>query len=71
MIHVERRRVLSWHVLHEAIVLTNYGTEPATVPLSINFAADFHDMFEVRGSARPKRGAMREPCIEDGEVVLR
>ncbi|MDB5830732.1 MAG: amylo-alpha,6-glucosidase, partial [Caballeronia sp.] len=71
VIHVERRRVLSRHVLHEAIVLTNYGTEPATVPLSINFAADFHDMFEVRGSTRPKRGTMREPCIEDGEVVLR
>ena len=33
VLHVERRRVLSRHVLHEAIVLTNYGTEPATVPL--------------------------------------
>jgi glycogen debranching enzyme len=71
VLHVERRRVLSRHVLHEAIVLTNYGTEPATVPLSIDFAADFHDMFEVRGSTRPKRGEMREPCIENGEVVLR
>ena len=52
VIHVERKRVLSGHVLHESIVLTNYGTEPATVPLSISFAADFLDMFEVRGAQR-------------------
>jgi len=32
VIHVERKRVLSGHVLHESIVLTNYGTEPSTVP---------------------------------------
>ena len=71
VIHVERKRVLSGHVLHESIVLTNYGTEPATVPLSISFAADFLDMFEVRGSTREKRGTMRPPMVENGEVVLR
>jgi glycogen debranching enzyme len=71
VIHVERKRVLSGHVLHESIVLTNYGTEPATVPLSISFAADFLDMFEVRGSTRAKRGTMRPPMVENGEVVLR
>ena len=71
VIHVERKRVLSGHVLHESIVLTNYGTEPATVPLSISFAADFLDMFEVRGSTRAKRGTLRPPVVENGEVVLR
>ena len=71
VIHVERKRVLSGHVLHESIVLTNYGTEPAMVPVSISFAADFLDMFEVRGSTRSKRGTLCEPRVEDGEVVLR
>lgn len=71
VIHVERKRVLSGHVLHESIVLTNYGTEPSTVPLSISFAADFLDMFEVRGAKRGKRGTLRPPVVENGEVVLR
>jgi glycogen debranching enzyme len=71
VIHVERKRVLSGHVLHESIVLTNYGTEPSTVPLSISFKADFLDMFEVRGAKRGKRGTLRPPVIENGEVVLR
>ncbi len=70
VIHVERKRVLSGHVLHESIVLTNYGTEPTTVPLSISFKADFLDMFEVRGAKRGKRGTLRPPVVENGEVVL-
>ncbi|KMQ79907.1 Glycogen debranching enzyme [Candidatus Burkholderia pumila] len=71
VIHVERKRVLSGHVLHESIVLTNYGTEPSTVPLSISFKADFLDIFEVRGAKRGKRGTLRPPVVENGEVVLR
>ena len=59
-------------MLHEAIVLTNYGTEPATVPLSISFAADFRDMFEVRGLTRDKQRPMSQPPrVENGEVRAR
>ena len=70
VIHVERLRVLCGNVLNDAIALTNYSTEPATVPLSLSFASDFLDMFEVRGSPRDKRGKIAPPCIEDGQVVL-
>jgi glycogen debranching enzyme len=70
VIHVERLRVLCGNVLNEAIALTNYGTEPATVPLSLSFTADFLDMFEVRGSQRGKRGTIAPPRIDNGEVVL-
>ncbi|WP_443798284.1 glycogen debranching N-terminal domain-containing protein, partial [Burkholderia gladioli] len=47
---------LSDNVLYEALTLTNYGTADAGVPLSISFAADFLDMFEVRGTPRERRG---------------
>ncbi|MGI4858459.1 MAG: amylo-alpha-1,6-glucosidase, partial [Janthinobacterium lividum] len=43
----------------------------APLPLSIAFAADFRDMFEVRGVDRPHRGETFAPVIEDGAVVLR
>ncbi|MGI4861103.1 MAG: amylo-alpha-1,6-glucosidase [Janthinobacterium lividum] len=47
-------------------------TPPAApLPLSIAFAADFRDMFEVRGSDRVQRGETFAPVIEDGVVVLR
>lgn len=69
-IHVERLRVLCSNVLNEAITLTNYGAEPAVVPLSVSFASDFLDIFEVRGSVRKRRGTLAAPRVENGEVEL-
>ncbi|MGH8778344.1 amylo-alpha-1,6-glucosidase [Paraburkholderia sp.] len=70
VIHVERVRVLSGTVLNEAIELTNYGTSDAVVPLSISFASDFRDIFEVRGLKRDKQGSVEPARIENGEVHL-
>lgn len=70
VIHVERLRVLCGNVLNEAITLTDYGTELAVVPLSLSFASDFLDMFEVRGSPRGRRGTLVTPYVDNGEVVL-
>lgn len=70
VIHVQRVRVLSGTVLNEAIELTNYGTSDAVVPLSISFASDFRDMFEVRGLKREKRGSIEPARIENDEVRL-
>jgi glycogen debranching enzyme len=70
VIHVERVRVLSGTVLNEAIELTNYGTTDAVVPLSISFASDFRDMFEVRGLKRAKQGTVEAPRVHKNEVLL-
>ncbi|MCG5072530.1 glycogen debranching N-terminal domain-containing protein [Paraburkholderia tagetis] len=70
VIHVQRERVLSGTMLTEAIELTNYGTEEAVVPLSISFASDFRDMFEVRGLKRERQGTIVPPRVENGEVRL-
>lgn len=71
VIHVERMRALSGTVLHEAITLTNYGSSDAVVPLSISFASDFKDMFEVRGLSRPARGTVDPARVGKDEVRLR
>jgi glycogen debranching enzyme len=71
VIHIERTRVLAGDVLYEALTLTNYGASEAEVPLSLSFAADFKDMFEVRGTQRPKRGTVAAPRVADGAVRLR
>ncbi|CAG9201505.1 Amylo-alpha-1,6-glucosidase [Paraburkholderia tropica] len=70
VIHVERERVLSGTMMTEAIELTNYGTQEAVVPLSISFASDFRDMFEVRGLKREVRGELKPPRVEGSEVRL-
>ncbi|KVD08282.1 amylo-alpha-1,6-glucosidase [Burkholderia ubonensis] len=71
VIHIERMRVLANNVLYEALTLTNYGASEAEVPLSVSFAADFKDMFEVRGTQRARRGTIAQPRIDAGAVRLR
>ncbi|QGZ63394.1 amylo-alpha-1,6-glucosidase [Paraburkholderia acidisoli] len=70
VIHVSRERVLSGTMMTEAIELTNYGTTDAVVPVSVSFASDFRDMFEVRGLKREKRGTLTPPRVEEGTVRL-
>ena len=56
VIHIERKRCLSQGRLFERLRLTNFGLDEVMVPIAYEFAADFHDMFEVRGLRRPARG---------------
>src|SRR5579862_487056 len=61
VIHVERKRFLWQERLYERVRFTNYSRDNAMVPTSLEFAADFHDMFEVRGQRRTERGTTTEP----------
>lgn len=55
-LHLLRSRFL-WHgVAYEELGLVNYGMEALHVPVTLAFAADFADIFEVRGTARNRKG---------------
>ena len=68
VIHIERSRFLWSGRLHERLMLTNYGGLKVAAPLRFEFAADFADMFEVRGYRRVQRGRM-QPAIHDANGV--
>ena len=70
VIHVERTRLLWESRLYERLRLRNYGQNETTLPLRLEFAADFRDMFEVRGARRSARGRMLAAVIADDKVVL-
>lgn len=48
---VRRRRVIS-DALLESLSISNYGPEDANFEIRIEFAADFYDIFEIRGYRR-------------------
>ncbi|MFC5578158.1 glycogen debranching N-terminal domain-containing protein [Lysobacter niabensis] len=58
VIHLQRERFLRADRLYERIACVNYGQEVVRLPLWLSFAADFRDMFEVRGSVRAARGEL-------------
>jgi glycogen debranching enzyme len=58
LLHLLRSRFLYEERLYERIGFVNYGNQPIVANLRIELAADFRDMFEVRGQVRPARGQL-------------
>ncbi|RUV97843.1 amylo-alpha-1,6-glucosidase [Mesorhizobium sp. M1A.F.Ca.IN.022.07.1.1] len=69
-IHIERVRLIWQDRLFDRITLSNYSREHSTIAISLHFAADFRDMFEVRGSTRPKRGTVHLAKTDKASVML-
>ena len=55
-VHISRTIYLCDGSLRERIGLMNHGAEPVSFTLSLAFASDFADIFEVRGIKRERRG---------------
>jgi glycogen debranching enzyme len=69
-VHVLRSKLLWGSACHERLRLANHGLTPIRVGLSLRFAADFADIFEVRGTRRERRGETLTPTVDAGRVVL-
>jgi glycogen debranching enzyme len=59
-LHITRSKLLRQSRCFETFRFINYGLSPVEVRFSIQFGADFADIFEVRGMARQARGNFRE-----------
>ena len=70
-LHVRRSKFLWDGTCQERIAVHNFGPEPQKCFLSLNFAADFADLFEVRGMQRPRRGTMTTSRKDDSTVLFR
>ena len=55
---------------YERLAVRNFDERPQRVQVDIAFAADFADLFEVRGARRARRGRMQEPAIGSDRVTL-
>ncbi len=65
------RGVLLWQgVSYQTLRLRNYSAARIEVPFSLRFDADFADIFEVRGTTRPRRGRRLAPTVSHEAVVL-
>jgi glycogen debranching enzyme len=70
VLHVSRTIVLWKGSLHERLHIRNYSGAPVATSIQIEFDADYADIFEVRGTVRPKRGQRLKPVVERGCIVL-
>lgn len=71
VIHIERRRFVRDRRMFERIRMVNHGVEDVLLPMAFDFAADFADIFEVRGSPRRQRGTQETPAVDGRRVTFR
>jgi glycogen debranching enzyme len=69
-IHIFRSAVLWNAVCHQRLRIWNYALEPVELPLKFFFAADFADIFEVRGLERARSGDLLDPEVTPDGVIL-
>ena len=69
-IHISRTIYLDDGALRERVSLANHGADRATFVLTIGFASDFADIFEVRGVRRMHRGRAWNEVIDAGTMRL-
>jgi glycogen debranching enzyme len=70
-IHLNRMKFIWNGACYERLVVRNYSDRPLALRATYRFAADFADLFEVRGEHRNARGECRAALESDHGVVLR
>lgn len=70
-LHIRRTQFLWEGTLHERLRVLNFGSRTAQIRLELGFDVDFADIFEVRGTARSRRGEHRPVMVEAGRVTCR
>jgi glycogen debranching enzyme len=69
-VHLRREQIID-DVLVDRFVLTNFQGRPIDQWIELEWAADFADVFEIRGAHRAKRGRYHLPKIGSSTVILR
>jgi glycogen debranching enzyme len=70
-IHLHRLKFLWNGACFERLLVRNFSDQPLQIRLSLRFAADFADLFEVRGEHRSRRGEASAARTSDRSVALR
>jgi glycogen debranching enzyme len=69
-LHLRRSKVIWQSTCFERLVAHNYTQRAVDVSFSVEFGADFADLFEVRGMPRVRRGRLLPPRASGGRLLL-
>ena len=69
-VHVFRSKILWAKTCHERLRIHNYGRMAVDISFTIEFDADFADIFELRGMNRERRGRRLETEVTKDGLLL-
>lgn len=67
--HLSLARAVS-EAFREQVTLLNFNVFPVSLRLSLEFRADFADIFEVRGLHRQRHGIFYKPRLSEDRLIL-
>jgi glycogen debranching enzyme len=68
-LELRRQHMIQDDVLHDCVLLHNFGSQPAHLTLCLRFRSRFEDIFSVKGFTPGPRGTLRKPCVVDTDQV--
>ena len=71
VLHIERRRFVWRRAMYERVRISNHGFEDVWLPLAFDYEADFHDIFQVRGTIRERTGHIHPPETDGRRIRFR
>ncbi len=69
-IHIFRSKFIWSGNCYEQLRLENFSLDRLQIPFTISFAADYADIFEVRGTKRQQRGTLNPARLASSSAVL-
>lgn len=69
-IHIFRSKLIWAGSCYEQLRLTNFSLGTLRIPFTINYEADFADIFEVRGTKRERRGTLLPAQVTSSSALL-
>lgn len=69
-LYIALKKFLWQGVCYQQLRVKNHGLQPLEVSLSLHFAADYADIYEIRGLKRKARGEDLQPEVTGDRVVL-
>ncbi len=69
-IHIRREQLLANDVFFDRMTFENFNLQPIEFVVEISYAADFVDVFQVRGVARPVHGQYFRPILKNNVATF-
>ena len=70
VLHITRMKLLRQGTCYENLTFINYGLSPVEVKFSMEFGADFADVFEVRGMTRRRKGVRHDRRLKADQICF-
>src|SRR5215471_15683024 len=67
-VHIRREQLLASDILFDRLTFENFNLKPVDFVVEMLFDADFVDVFQVRGVARPEHGQYYKPVLESNSL---